>query len=66
MLLFYNMVSEVKKNIRMLLDAFLVKQMDILADVKRVLIESSTDPTYNGTVRYFTSGILDYQRVWTL
>ena len=62
MLLFYNMVSGVKKNTRTLLDAFLVKQVDILADIERFLIESSTDPTYNGTLRYFTSGLLDYQR----
>ena len=39
MLLFYNMVSGLKKNTRTLLDAFLVKQMDILADIKRFLIE---------------------------
>ena len=36
--------------------------MDILADSKRFLIGSSTDPTYNGTVRYFSIGLLDYQR----
>ena len=36
--------------------------MDILADINRFLIESLTYPTYNGTVRYFASGLLDYQR----
>ena len=54
------MVSGVKKNARTLQDACLVKQMDILTDIEEFLIESSTNPTYNGTVRYFASGILDY------
>ena len=49
MLLFFNMVSGVKKNTRTLLDAFLVKQMDILADIGMFLIELSTNPTYNNT-----------------
>ena len=61
MVLFYNMVSGVKKNTMTLLDAFLVKQMDILADIERFLTESSTGPTYNDTVKYFTSGLLDHQ-----
>ena len=39
---------------------FLVKQLDILTDIKRFLFETSTNPTYNGTVRYFASGLLDY------
>ena len=39
----------------------MVKQMDITSDLERFLIESSKRPAFNGTVRYFASGLLDCQ-----
>ena len=56
------MVSGVKKNTRTLLDDVIVKQMDILTDIERFLVESPTNPTYGVTVTYFTCGLLYYWR----
>ena len=43
------------------INTILIKQMNISNDLEMFLIQSSKRPAFNGTVRYFANGLLDYQ-----